>query len=334
MRLEAANKEGTRDRCFSSIFERYYTDETFHDRYTEEPENAVDVIIPVIHTNDLWRANLLSIYREVPVNRLLISDGGCIDNSIKVAKEFPRVVVMDHSKYISLGYCLRKLIEEVETEWFLYLHSDVFLPDNWFGVMKKHQHTYDWFGCPQQITVMVEYKNVDKLGNEPRPYAGSQMGKKAAFIEGLKKIDDDYVYRQEDLVLKDLVEKAGFKHGWIDDVFHYHQVMHKDSPWARKLNRVQVEVAWSDAEKKRQAETQLKGLVKYLNPSPNLVAEAETMIVILLDTGGTTWMEISKWIKETNPVWLEHIKCWRIQLRRLVRSKIAGLYRSIRNSCK
>ncbi|MDT8903855.1 glycosyltransferase family 2 protein [Anaeroselena agilis] len=332
MKLDAANRE-TCDTPFSSIFERYYSSETFRDRYRSEPENAVDVIIPVIHTNELWRANLLSIYREVPVNRLLISDGGCIDNSINVAKEFPRVIVLDHHQYTSLGYCLRLLIEEVETEWFLYLHSDVYLPDNWFCAMKKHQENYDWFGCPQQITVMVEYKNVDKLGDEPRPYAGSQMGKRSAFVEGLKKIDDDYVYRQEDLVLKELVEKSGFRHGWVEDTYHYHQVMHKDSPWARNLKRVQVEVEWSEVERKRQAETQLKGLVKYLYPSPNLVAEAEAVISILLDIGGTDWTEISKWIKKTNPVWLEHIKYWRIQMKRLVRSKIARLYRSIR-SCK
>lgn len=321
-------------KSFASIFERYYADEKFQDRYSNDPESAVDVIIPIIHTNELWRANLLSIYREVPVNRLIISDGGCIDNSIEVAKEFPRVVVLDHRDYVSLGYCLRKLIEEVETEWFIYLHSDVYLPDAWFDGMKKHQQEYDWFGCPQEITVMIEYKNVDKMGNERRPYAGSQMGKKAAFMAGLPRIDDDYVYRQEDLVLVDLVERSGFRHGWIEDTFHYHQVMHKDSPWARKLNRVQVEVAWSADEKKRQAETQLKGLVKYLSPSSNLVAEAETMIAVLLETGGTDWAEISKWIKETNPVWLQHIKYWRIQSRRLVRDKMSKLYRVIRNLYK
>ncbi len=65
----------------------------------ENPEGAVDVIIPIIHTNELWRANLKSIYREIPVNRLILGDGGCIDDSIDVAREFPRVQVLDHTKF-------------------------------------------------------------------------------------------------------------------------------------------------------------------------------------------------------------------------------------------
>ncbi|HWR30930.1 MAG TPA: glycosyltransferase family A protein, partial [Negativicutes bacterium] len=290
-----------------SIFARYYSNEPFCDRYSLEPEAAVDVIIPVIHTNEVWRSNLRSIYREIPVNRLLISDGGCIDDSIHVAKEFPRVVVLDHQQYNSLGFCLRKLIEEVETEWFVYLHSDVFLPDGWFETMKGYQSQYDWFGCPQQITAMVEYKNVDKIGNELRPYAGSQMGNKNAFVEGIKKIDDDYVYRQEDLVLADIVEKAGFRHGRIEDTFHYHQVMHKDSAWGRKLKRVKVEVEWAQAEKIRQAATQFKGIVKYLAPSANLAVEAENHIAVLLELTDENWDEIRDWIQKTNPAWLSYI---------------------------
>ena len=184
-----------------SIFQRYYKPEPLEDRFARDPSGAIDVIIPVLHTNELWHANLISIYRDVPVNRVIISDGGCKDDSIEIARRFPRVTVLDHHEYKSLGFCLRKLIEAVETEWFIYVHSDVYLPEGWFDAMRGHQPTYDWFGCPQRITVQVEYPNVDKMFDEVRPYAGSQMGKKAAFVEGIKKIDDDFVYRQEDYVL-------------------------------------------------------------------------------------------------------------------------------------
>jgi hypothetical protein len=314
-----------------SIFQRYYRSEPFDDRFARDPAGAIDVLIPVIHTNELWEKNLISIYREVPVSRLLISDGGCKDDSIEIVSRFPRVTVLDHRAYKSLGFCLRKLIEAVETEWFIYVHSDVYLPDGWFDAMRAHQPEYDWFGCPQRITVQVEYPNVDKMFDEVRPYAGSQMGKKAAFVEGIKKIDDDFVYRQEDYVLASCVAQE--RHGRIEDTFHYHQVMHKVSPWARKLKRVAVQVEWSREEEIRASTMQVKGIIKYLAPSRVLTMEAELHIQRLLDLGAITWPELMDWIANTNPAWLPHIKPWRIRARKLrtqlpsaVAQKLRGLF--------
>jgi hypothetical protein len=298
-----------------SIFQEYYAPQPFEDRFARDPSNAIEVIIPVIHTNELWRANLTSIYREVPVRRLLISDGGCKDDSIEVAKSFPRVEVFDHAKYVSLGYCLRKLIEAVDTEWFAYLHSDVYLPPGWFGAMLAHQKEYDWFGCPQRITALVEYPNVDIMEGEIRPYIGSQMGRKSAFMPGLPDIDDDFVYRQEEFVLRNLVEKHGFKSANVEDMFHYHQMMHKVSPWARKLTSVAVKVEWSNEEEIRAAMMQVKGIVKYLEPSPALIAEVEVQLRKLLGLHAITQAEFDQWVLQTKPVWKGSIKPWRMHAR-------------------
>lgn len=291
----------------NSIFKNYYIEESFVDRYKELEEQALDVIIPVIHTNELWEANLHSIYREVPVKRLLISDGGCIDDSIEIVRKYPRVVVYDHRSYISLGFCLRKLIESVETEWFIYLHSDVYLPKGWFDAMKQHQADFDWFGCPQRITAMVEYINIDKMQGDVRPYAGSQMGKKQAFIKGIEKIDDDFVYRQEDYVLASIIENNGFRHGRIEDTFHYHQVIHKESPWSRKLKKITGEVEWSKEEIIRASTMQIKGIVKYLQPSAILKKELEAHIIRLIDLGEFNKKEFKQWVGKTNPRWLPYL---------------------------
>jgi hypothetical protein len=66
---------------------------------------------------------------------------------------------------------VRLLITAVESEWFLYFHSDVYLPDGWFNIMRSYQSEYDWFGCPMRITALVEYPLIDRI----RPYAGTQM---------------------------------------------------------------------------------------------------------------------------------------------------------------
>jgi glycosyltransferase involved in cell wall biosynthesis len=308
------------DKKTKSIFFQYYTQGEFIDKYKQSRKGAVDVIIPVIHTNELWQSNLFSFYREIPIHNLLIADGGCIDDSIEIVKKFPRVKVLNHRKYKSLGYSLRKLIEEVKTDWFIYLHSDVYLPEGWFDVMKNHQAEYDWFGCSLQHTVLVEYP-AENNTTKVRPFMGSQMGKKEAFIKGLKQIDDDFVYRQEEFVFADMVEKAGYIQGKVEDTFHYHQTMYKASKWERKVKKVTVDVDLSPEEELRTHLMQAKGFIKYLDPNPYFVAWVESELASLLDLKKLDWNEFQQWTRKTNPKWLPHLKFWRIQLIRIWQNK-------------
>jgi len=48
------------DKKTKSIFFQYYTQGEFIDKYKQSRKGAVDVIIPVIHTNELWQSNLFS----------------------------------------------------------------------------------------------------------------------------------------------------------------------------------------------------------------------------------------------------------------------------------
>lgn len=292
-----------------SIFKEFYTDVEFVDRFETDKDNAVDVIIPIIHTNELWEINLKSIYREIPVNRILISDGGCIDNSLEVLEDFPRVTIFDHKDFKSLGFCIKKLIESVETEWFIYPHSDVYLPDGWFDKMSAHKTEYDWFGCKMRHTVMVEYDEVNNF----RPYAGSQMGRKDAFIKGLKKIDDDYIYRQEDFVFKKVVEDSGFKEGKIDDTFHYHQTMPRRTiGFDFDVKKVSIEVNRKKDEDIRAADSQVKGIIKYLEPSDKFAEWAFTPIVTLRRYKQLKWSDFKSWIIVNNKEWLKYFNYWRL----------------------
>ena len=290
----------------NSIFEQYYSAKGFYDRFAENQKDAVTVIIPTVHTNELWRANLLSIYREVPVKQLLIGDGGCIDDTIEIAKEFPRVVIHDHRDYKSLGFSIRKLIEAVETDWFIYLHSDVYLPEDWFDKMISHKGQYDWYGCRMQQTVMVEFDN--DYGE--RPYAGSQIGRKAAFSKGLSGIDDDYVYRQEDFVFSDIVSRGGGREGKIDDVFHYHQTIKKTSPfWNPRNVKVSITQELSEEEELRIWDSQFRGIVKYLQPTSQwAINNAGHGAYTLIKMNAMTRSDLFAWVEKVNPVWLPFVK--------------------------
>ena len=307
-----------------SIFQRYYTNEPFVDRYLNEPEAAVDVIIPVIHSNELWDANLRSLYREIPINRLLLADGGCTDDTIETASKYPRVVVLDHRNFASLGYSERKLIEAVETEWFIHTHSDVFLPDGWFDIMRKYQGEYDWYGCIERGTIQVEY---DRDFGE-RPWAGAQFGRKSVFELGLKQVEDDYIYRQSDFLYRLMLEGGGFKEGYIRETYHYHQTMHRPSPWFRKITSVDVKIEMTPEEEKRTWLMELRGTIKYLEPTiPWAVSEVYHSMLHLIELKQLNWKDLQRWVEDTNPVWLPYVTRGYI-IKKLMISFLKRIYRA------
>jgi len=288
----------------SSVFATLYRDEPFVDRYSADPANAVDVIVPVMHANELWRRNLQSAYREIPIKRLLISDGGSIDDSIDIAREFPRVTVMDHRTFVSLGYCLRKLIEAVETEWFVYLHSDVFLAPGWFEGMLAERGRLDWFESRQHTLILAEYPHHYEKG-VPRAFSGAQMGRRKAFDQVLPAIDDDYLYRNEDIILAHLVERQGFRYGRADGALIFHEQMEKKSRWLRSIEDVKIIVRKSAEEDLREQQMQLYGLLKYMEPDPaTLAAHSIIDYVYSLRLGGQLdWAEFRVWVEKVNPGW-------------------------------
>jgi hypothetical protein len=287
-----------------SIFSEYYKDQPLVDRFETDRAHAVDVIIPIIHTNEMWRANLLSIYREVPVNRLILGDGGCIDDSLDVARKFPRVEVLNQRHFTSLGFSIRHLIEAVKTEWFVYLHSDVYLPPGWFNSMSAHRDDYDWFECNQRITVMADYP-LDTTRVD-RSYSGSQMGRKAAFERVTPLIDDDFLYRNEDIIIAKLLQRTGGRYGKVGDTHHFHQIMYKPSRWHRAVKRVAIELELGRDEEIRANRTYAQGIIKYLDPA-EVAADRESVrmaIDRLIELEDTSNEEFLAWVSATNPKWL------------------------------
>lgn len=96
----------------------------------------IDVIVLTKNSEKMIRKCLSSIYENVPVNRLIIVDGFSTDKTLKIAEKFPRVEILltkgTRGKARQLG------IEKVETEWFLFVDSDIILCDDWFFKAEKH----------------------------------------------------------------------------------------------------------------------------------------------------------------------------------------------------
>jgi glycosyltransferase involved in cell wall biosynthesis len=292
-----------------SIFKEYYSKKKLIDRYKKEGEKeGVDVIIPLFNTNELWEANLFSIFKEIPVKNLLIGDGGCTDNSIEIVKKFPRVKIIDQKDNQTLGYCIMQLIDKVSTKWFVYLHSDVYLPNDWFNEMKKHQKKYDWFECYRKKTILFEFLD-DNQNKAERAFSGSQMGRKEAFKNAISNIDDDYLYRNEDIIIRELIETEGYRYGRIQGTFHYHQLMNKRGEKEPKVENISVKKMPDRDWERRTHNMQVKGIIKYTDPHKKyLIDNTNGSIRYLDESNELEWREFKKWVKNTNPAWLKYIK--------------------------
>lgn len=291
-----------------SIFNKYYSKEEFIDRSKLQKEKPIDVIIPLINTNELFEKNLCSFYREIPINRLIIGNGGCTDNSIEIVKKFPRVKVINQTSNCTVGYRTKKLIENVETEWFIFLHADVYLPENWYDKMKKYQKKYDWFECYRKMTTLVEFWSEEQHKQE-RAFSGSQMGRKKAFENILPKIDDDYLYRNEEIIFQELIIAEGYKYARISDTFHYHQIMNKRGEMEPKFKKLIVEKEKDKNWQSQISNMQARSIIKYLKPKKKyLIDIVNNSIYSLYNLGTLDWQEFKKWTKKTNPIWLKYIK--------------------------
>lgn len=315
--------------------ERYFSQELFEvrefkDRFLERPSSeAIDIIMPILNTNLFFRRNLLSIYRELPVSRLLIGDGGSTDDSLEILSDFPRVHILNHSGLNTLGASLAALMREVQTASFGYLHSDVFLPSNFADGLAGRNLRSTWLETSRNLIVIHEESSTANH-DAPRSYSGAQFGDSEMLKEITADFSDDFLYRNEDIVIGELVKAHGGKFHKTDSIRHLHQAISKNSS-----NEPQITVniqrrADPDYEIRTQT-MQYRGIIKYLDPthvSPKsyLVSDVNLSLQILCDLDAFDWSEVRSWILSTNEGWLNLIT----PPKRRSKTKIGRIYQKVK----
>lgn len=101
---------------------------------------TVDVIVLTKNSERLLRECIESIYRNVPVNSLIVVDGYSMDNTVHIVKEFKEKygnVVLVQEKG-TRGSARQRAMGMVKTDWFMFVDSDVVLSDDWFAEARKH----------------------------------------------------------------------------------------------------------------------------------------------------------------------------------------------------
>lgn len=99
----------------------------------------VDVVVLTKDSEKTLVQCLDSVYRNIPVNRLIVVDGYSTDQTLEIVKKFDKRfhnVVLLREKG-TRGRARQRAIKAVTTEWFMFVDSDVVLCHNWFEKAKK-----------------------------------------------------------------------------------------------------------------------------------------------------------------------------------------------------
>lgn len=80
---------------------------------------------------------LKSIYANIPINHLIVVDGGSKDGTLEFVGQYPNVEIIDDS-HGNRATARQKGIDAVKTEWHVHVDSDVVLCKDWFNKAWKN----------------------------------------------------------------------------------------------------------------------------------------------------------------------------------------------------
>lgn len=121
--------------------------------------DSVDVVLLTLNSERKLEACLTSVYKNVPVAQLIVVDGGSRDKTLEILQKFNRKyrnvkVIRDRG---TRATARQRGIQNVSTDWFLFVDSDVVLCDNWF--QKAAKHVDDGVGAVWGIEVWSTIKS-------------------------------------------------------------------------------------------------------------------------------------------------------------------------------
>jgi glycosyltransferase involved in cell wall biosynthesis len=102
-------------------------------------KEPVDVVVLTKNSERLLAKCIQSVYKNVPVNRLVVVDGYSTDNTLQILKEFQEthgnvILVQDKG---TRGSARQKAMNMVKSDWFMFVDSDVVLCRNWHAKAQK-----------------------------------------------------------------------------------------------------------------------------------------------------------------------------------------------------
>ncbi|MCS7119952.1 MAG: glycosyltransferase family 2 protein [Nitrososphaerota archaeon] len=102
--------------------------------------NKIDVVMLTKNSQRWLEECVRSVYANIPVNRLIVIDGYSTDGTLTILKKFDTKYgnVKIIQEFGTRGKARNIGIREVETDWFMFVDSDVILCDGWFNKAWNH----------------------------------------------------------------------------------------------------------------------------------------------------------------------------------------------------
>jgi len=183
-----------------------------------------------------FRHVLSAIFREIPVNRLIVVDDDSRDSTLKILKEFEDVKIVNGLG--SLGKAREIGIRNVETPWFYFIDDDNVIPRKFHEKMLKHVNdkvgmvhavpfnpSQTWYAKHEMIlSRMYSYfRRVE--GATRRGYTGATLMR----LEAVRDMTVPPISRMEDYRIKKYLEENGWEVKTALDVsvVHYSKISDK-----------------------------------------------------------------------------------------------------------
>ncbi|MDR2699848.1 MAG: glycosyltransferase family 2 protein [Nitrososphaerota archaeon] len=102
--------------------------------------DSIDVILLTKNSAQVLSKCLNALYQNVPVHRLIVVDGYSTDDTLAIVETYDQIhhnvdIIFDHGTRASAR---QKGIMAVQTEWFMFIDSDVVLCHDWFKKATKN----------------------------------------------------------------------------------------------------------------------------------------------------------------------------------------------------
>ena len=158
---------------------------------------------------------LASVYANVPINRLIVVDGGSTDGTIEFVSRQKKVLLITDPTG-NRATSRQKGIERVETEVFAFIDSDMILQKNWFsealallGPEVGAISTYPrYFGTAEKMQ-----KALERMYGRPtrRRFDTAAALVRTAAVKGIRIPSEDEQVPSEDEFIGRAVQKGGYQ---------------------------------------------------------------------------------------------------------------------------
>jgi glycosyltransferase involved in cell wall biosynthesis len=180
-------------------------------------KDPIDVAILTMNSERKLKECIDSVYKNVPVNNLIIIDGFSTDNTENIVKEFQEKYgnVIFFQEKGTRGSARQTAIQMVKSEWFMFVDSDVTLSKNWFAEAEKL--VKDDVGAVWGIEIWSVLKGMKILGLFERVTLKifDKRGGTHDLLVRRKTVEDIKIpfqlHTYEDGFIKDWIEKKDYK---------------------------------------------------------------------------------------------------------------------------